>query len=210
MCVTFVVFTDCERCTRPISTNPLSMEAGEYGLTRGTCLFVRRLEGVAVAGLLWLSWCVVGGEDFFGFFFSIFFSFRSTQPAASMRPPLASFTSLLIISRSVWVCMRNILRDFYRLRELYGADFHNPESVEAGEHGLTRGTCFFPRRLEVVAVAGLMSISWRVFGGAGFFCVCFFSFFFVFERTRPAASMRPPLASFSSLLVPGCVQGAII
>ena len=47
------------------------------------------------------------------------------------------------------------------------------------------------------------------FGWGGFFCPCFFfSVFFFFERTRPAASMRPPLASFTSLLVPGCVQGA--
>ena len=36
VCVTFVVFTDCENYTRPISTNSGSMEAGEYGLTRGT------------------------------------------------------------------------------------------------------------------------------------------------------------------------------
>ena len=33
VCVTFVVFTYCESCTRPISTNPGSMEAGEYELT---------------------------------------------------------------------------------------------------------------------------------------------------------------------------------
>ena len=31
------------------------MEAGEYGLTRGTCFVARRLEVVAVAGLLWFS-----------------------------------------------------------------------------------------------------------------------------------------------------------
>ena len=30
--LTFVVFTDCESCTRPISTNPEPTEAGEYGL----------------------------------------------------------------------------------------------------------------------------------------------------------------------------------
>ena len=36
VCTTFAVFTDCESCTRPISTNPVSMEAGEYGLPRGT------------------------------------------------------------------------------------------------------------------------------------------------------------------------------
>ena len=38
VCVTLAVFIDCESCTRPISTNPGSMEAGEYGLTRGTCV----------------------------------------------------------------------------------------------------------------------------------------------------------------------------
>ena len=72
--VTFVVFTDCENRTRPISTNPGSMEAGEYGLTRGMFFVAHRLEVVAVAGLLWNSWCVVGGADFFVLFFSIFFS----------------------------------------------------------------------------------------------------------------------------------------
>ena len=35
VCVTFVVFTACESCTISISRNPGSMEAGEYGLTRG-------------------------------------------------------------------------------------------------------------------------------------------------------------------------------
>ena len=84
---------------RPISTNPVSMEAGEYGLTRGTWFFARRLEVVAVAGLLWISWCVLGGgADFCVFFFlRCFFFFERTRPAASMRPPLASFTSLLVM-----------------------------------------------------------------------------------------------------------------
>ena len=53
-CVTFVVFTDCESCTRPISTNLGSMEAGECGRTRETCFTPRRLEVVAVAELLWI------------------------------------------------------------------------------------------------------------------------------------------------------------
>ena len=70
VCVTFVIFTDCESCTRPISTNPGSMEAGEYGLTRGTCFVTRCLEVVAVAGLLWISWCVLGAAGFRFFFFS--------------------------------------------------------------------------------------------------------------------------------------------
>ena len=52
VCVTFVVFTDCESCKRPISTNPGSMESNEYGLTRGMNCVARRLEVVAVAGLM--------------------------------------------------------------------------------------------------------------------------------------------------------------
>ena len=50
-----VVFIDCESCTRPISTNPGSMEADDYGLTRGACFVARRLEVVAVVELLWIS-----------------------------------------------------------------------------------------------------------------------------------------------------------
>ena len=81
MCVIFVVFTDCESCTRPISTadvfklfiKPRSMEAGEHGQTRGTWFFARRLEVVAVAGLMWVSWCVFGGVDFSCFFSTCFF-----------------------------------------------------------------------------------------------------------------------------------------
>ena len=56
----FVVFTDYER---PISTNTGSMEVVEYGLTRGARFVARRLEVVAVAGLLLISWCVLGGAD---------------------------------------------------------------------------------------------------------------------------------------------------
>ena len=73
--------------------------------------------------------------------------------------------------------------------------------MEAGELGLTRGACLDASRLELDAVAGLLWISWCVVGRAGFFHVLFFRFFFLLERTRPAASMRPPLASFSSLLL---------
>ena len=49
------------------------MEAGEGGLTRGRCVITCPLKAVAVAGLLWLSWCVFGGADFFSFLFSAFF-----------------------------------------------------------------------------------------------------------------------------------------
>ena len=66
--VIFVVFPDYESFTRPISSNPVSMEAGEYGLTRGTCFVTRRLEVVAVAGLLWISLWVLGAVGFRVFF----------------------------------------------------------------------------------------------------------------------------------------------
>ena len=100
-CVTFVVFTDCESCTRPISTHPRSMEAGEYGLTRGACFVAPRLEVVAVAGLLWISRCVSSGAVFSScFFFVCFFAFEWTRPDASTRP-LASFTSLQVLGSSL-------------------------------------------------------------------------------------------------------------
>ena len=53
------------------------MEVGEYGLTRGTCFVACRLEVVAVAGLLWISWCVSGGADFFLFFRCLHFQNRA-------------------------------------------------------------------------------------------------------------------------------------
>ena len=63
VCVIFVVFSDCESCMRPIPSNPGVVEAGEYGLTRVACFVVCPLEVVPVAGLLWISWCVLGGAD---------------------------------------------------------------------------------------------------------------------------------------------------
>ena len=74
VCVAFVVLTDCESCRRPISTNPGSMKADEYGLTRGTCFVACLLEVVTVVGLLWSLWCFLGGADFNVFIFDLFFS----------------------------------------------------------------------------------------------------------------------------------------
>ena len=50
--------------------------------------------------------------------------------------------------------------------------------MEASEYGLTRGTCFVAHRLELVAVTGLLPISWCVLGGAGFFVFFVFDVFF--------------------------------
>ena len=94
MCVTFVFFIDYESCARPTSTNPGSMEAGEYELTRGMRFVAHCLEVVAVAGLMWVSWCVLGGAAFFVF---LFVSFSSNEHGLlQVRAHLASCTSLLV------------------------------------------------------------------------------------------------------------------
>ena len=56
--------------------------------------------------------------------------------------------------------------------------------METREYGLTRETRFVARRLEVVAVAGLLRISWCVLCTAGFISCFFFVFFFL--RTHMA------------------------
>ena len=83
--IELVVFTDCKSCARPISANPVYMEAGEHGLTRGTCFFARRFEVVAFAGLLRLSWCVLGGVDFRNFFFLTFFFLSNAHGLLQVR-----------------------------------------------------------------------------------------------------------------------------
>ena len=73
------------------------MEAGEYGLTRGTCFVARRLEVVAVAGLLWISLCVLGGAIFFVvlFLFSILFFSSNAHGLlqVSVRSPSLTYLS---------------------------------------------------------------------------------------------------------------------
>ena len=75
------------------------MEAGKYGLTRGMCFVQRRLEVVAVAGLLWISWCVLGGVDSFVFFVFVFDLFFSSNAHGLLKVlgRLVSFTSMLVL-----------------------------------------------------------------------------------------------------------------
>ena len=88
--VTFVVFTDCESCTKPISTNPESMEACEYGLTRGTFIVERASRGGRGrrAGVHFVVCCRFG-EDYF-----LIFSSSNAQPAASVRAPCLFYLSI--------------------------------------------------------------------------------------------------------------------
>ena len=82
------------------------------------------------------------------------------------------------------------------MRERHGANLHNLESIEAGEYGLNRISCFVASFLEVIAVAGLLLISWCVMGAAGFRVLG--SFVSSFERARSAANMRPPCLVYLS------------
>ena len=69
---------------------------------------------------------------------------------------------------------------------------------EECEYGLTSGTCFTARCLEVVAVARLLWIyfvvCFLVFGAISFFCFCFICL----ERTRPTASTKQPCLMYLS------------
>ena len=57
--------------------------------------------------------------------------------------------------------------------------------MEAGEHGLTRGARFVAVCSEVVAVAGLMWVSWSVFGGVDFFVIIIFFVYFLLRTHTP-------------------------
>ena len=97
---TFVVFTDRESCTkpistnpatRPISTNPASMESREYGITRGS--ISRAVSTLSQSpgccgccGVFCVGWI-------FGVFFFDSFFFERTRPAASVRPPCLIYLS---------------------------------------------------------------------------------------------------------------------
>ena len=76
VCVTFVVFTDCESCARPISTNPGSMESGVWAnawdVIHHMSSRVARGGRAAVDSL-----CVLGGADFSVILFFDFFFLRT-------------------------------------------------------------------------------------------------------------------------------------
>ena len=84
------ISTNCESCTRPISTNSRSMGEDEYMLAGRMCLIARRFEMVVFAGLLWILWCGLGAAGFFVFFFKLFFFFRTHIACCKYEPALSS------------------------------------------------------------------------------------------------------------------------
>ena len=174
VCVTFVVFTDCESCTRATSTNPGSMGAGEYGLTRGKCFVARRLELVALAGLLWISWCVFGGTGFFCLFFflrthTIYCKYEAAScliylsTSGGVRTGCHYLNSLCVC---VCVCVTFVV--FSDCERCTRPTSTNPGSMEAGEYGLTRGRAFsravsrWSRSPDCCVFSGVFSV-WRNF-----------------------------------------------
>ena len=176
-------FADCESFARPICTNPGSMEAGECRLTRGTFFVARRLEAVAVAGLLRISLCVFGAAGCRVF---VGGGGSGAHGLLQVRGCVASCISLLVPG-----CVQGAIIQLVCLSACVYVTFvvftdcesctrqisTNSGSMEAREYGLTRRTCFVARRLEVVAVAGLLWFSWCVFGRADFFSFFFLLFF---------------------------------
>ena len=72
-------------------------EECEYGLPSGTFFTARRLEVVAVAGLLWIYFVVCFFSDGgISFFFFVFFT-SNAHRLLQVRGNLASYTSLLVM-----------------------------------------------------------------------------------------------------------------
>ena len=75
--------------------------------------------------------------------------------------------------------------------ELYEADFHKPGIYGSGRVWASAWD-MFPRMPSGVGRGRRAAVDFVVrFGWGGFFSHLFFRLFFFFERTRPAASMRP-------------------
>ena len=151
----------------------------------GTCFGARCLEVVAVAGLLWISWCALGPAGFHAFFpFSFFL--KLTRTAASMRPPCligittstgvcTGFHYLCSLSAGLSVCLFVCVLLYLCVTLVVFTDCESctrpisstPGSTETGEHWLTCGGCFVAAG-EVFGVTALLWISWCVLGAAGF------------------------------------------
>ena len=86
-----------------ISTNPGSMEAGDYGLTLGTSFVARRLKVVTVAGLLWISWCVSGAAGFRFFFLAFFLRTHTACCKYDAALPLIYLSTSTGVRTGLWI-----------------------------------------------------------------------------------------------------------
>ena len=72
-------------------------EECEYGLPSGTCFTARRLEVVAVAGLLWIYFVVCFFSVLWDFVFLSRFITSNAHGLLQVRGNLASCTSLVVM-----------------------------------------------------------------------------------------------------------------
>ena len=72
-------------------------EECEYGLPSGTCSTARRLEVVAVAGLLWICFVVFFFSVWWDFVFFFVFFTSNAHGLLQVRGNLASCASLLVV-----------------------------------------------------------------------------------------------------------------
>ena len=126
-----------------------------------------------------------------------FFSFRQKT---LFIPACVQGVIPVLVCLCVCQCVCNIRR-FYLFRELYEADFHLPGIYGSGRVWANAWDVF-PRMPSQVGRGRRAAADFVVcFGWGGFFPVFFLFFFLMFERTRPAACMRQPLAKYASPLV---------
>lgn len=170
------VVIDCESLTRLISADLGSMKEGEYRLTRAAFFDARRVQVVAVAGILWSWWCASSAAGYLGDFFR-YLLFEPTQPAESMRPPCLLYLSTTVVQGGVQASVIELAcMSLYCLSGVYitncesytGPITAKPESIEAFEPEGTHGTCFVERRREVITVARLLWFWWYVLSAARF------------------------------------------
>ena len=96
----------------------------------------------------------------------LFFAYRAKKPLhAGVRMFMVPWLSESVCP-SVCVCVSFVV--FTHCESGSRRISITPESGEAREHGLTRGTCSVTRREEVAAVAELLWNYWCVLGAAGF------------------------------------------
>ena len=90
------------------------------------------------------------------------------------------YLNRMSVRRPVCYCCNGMcnIRRFYRLGELYEADFFKPGIYGNGRIWSNAWDVFRRRRVEMVAVAGLLWISCCVLSGVDFFVIFFFLFCF--------------------------------
>ena len=134
------------------------MEADEYGLTRWTRFVARCLEVVAVAGLMWVSWCVFGGAGFFVLSMSLYFQIRrpravSLESVKGLRQPANLPTKNSRPPIQVYRLVCSHLRNMASAVDQYSSSQPNQEASLIFDLTSETSTSFFQASRAPVAIA---------------------------------------------------------